>query len=186
MNKRYQAGFLRHVLLLSGCLLGLLLIAALVVTLLRIPLDLARYKPLIESGVSEALGREINIDGDIVVTTSLWPYFEIHGLRIANPGGRGSGDLASMELARISVGLLPLLERKIRIREFRVSGLALDLVRAPDGQWRTRAVGHRPVADTAPPSALSVHFHSRKRRALSMQAGRHRADAHLRHGRHRP
>ena len=40
MNKRYQAGFLRHLLLLCGCLLGLLVIAALVVTLLRIPLDL--------------------------------------------------------------------------------------------------------------------------------------------------
>ena len=133
MNKRYQAGFLRHVLLLSACLLGLLVIAALVVTLLRIPLDLARYKPLLESGVSEALGREISVDGDIVVTTSLWPFFELHGLRIANPGGHGNGDLASMELARISVGLLPLLQRKVRIREFRVSGLALDLVRAPDG-----------------------------------------------------
>ena len=133
MNKRYQAGFLRHVLLLSACLLGLLVIAVLVVTLLRIPLDLARYKPLLESGVSEALGREISVDGDIVVTTSLWPFFELHGLRIANPGGHGNGDLASMELARISVGLLPLLQRKVRIREFRVSGLALDLVRAPDG-----------------------------------------------------
>ena len=133
MNKRHQSGFLRYVLLLLGGIIGLVLVAAVIVTLFRIPIDLSQYKPLVESTISEALGREVRIDGDIVVTTSLWPYFEIEGLRIANPEGLAAGNLAAMDLARISVGLLPLLQRKIRIREFRVTGLALDLVRSADG-----------------------------------------------------
>jgi AsmA protein len=115
-------------------LLVLLLLALLVVTLLRIPLDLSRYKPLAEDAMSEALGRQVSIDGDMVVTTSLWPYFELGGLRIANPVDFPQGDLAVMDRARISVGILPLLQRRVEIREFRVSELTLDLVRMADGE----------------------------------------------------
>jgi AsmA protein len=97
-------------------LLVLLLLALLVVTLLRIPLDLSRYKPLAEDAMSEALGRQVSIDGDMVVTTSLWPYFELGGLRIANPVDFPQGDLAVMDRARISVGILPLLQRRVEIR----------------------------------------------------------------------
>jgi uncharacterized protein involved in outer membrane biogenesis len=62
----------------------------------------------------------VNVDGDIRVTTSLWPYFEIAGIRVANPDGFGAGDLVSMEHARVRVGLLSLLARRIRIKTFRV------------------------------------------------------------------
>lgn len=150
MNKKRQSGFIRHVLLLLAGLVGLLLIALLVVSLLRIPLDLSHYKTLAESTVSKALGRAVKIDGGMVVTTSLWPYFEIEGLRIANPGGFASGELAKMELARVGVGLLPLLKRKIRIREFTVSGLTLDLVRSAQGDGNWVLQGPAPDVETTP------------------------------------
>jgi uncharacterized protein involved in outer membrane biogenesis len=38
-----------------------------------------------------------------------------------------------MQQARVTIGLLPLLERRIRIREFRVSGLSLNLERSAGG-----------------------------------------------------
>ena len=49
------------------------------------------------------------------------------------PGTEGfaEGDLARMDLARVTVGLLPLLERRIHVRAFQVDGLALDLVPGP-------------------------------------------------------
>ena len=133
MSNRLQNGFLRYLLRFLLLIVALFVMAAVAVTLLRIPLDLSRYKPLLESTASQSLGRDVRIDGDIVVTTSLWPYFEIEGLHIANPGGAQDGDLAVMDLARVSVGLLPLLQRRLRIREFRVTGLRLDLVRSADG-----------------------------------------------------
>lgn len=133
MSKRQQAGYLRHLLRFFTGIIALLLIAAVAVSMFRIPLDLSSYKSLVESSVGKALGREVRIDGGIVVTTSLWPYFEIEGLNIANPGGLAEGNLATMDLARVSVGLLPLLQREIRIGEFRVSGLTLDLVRDKTG-----------------------------------------------------
>ena len=116
---------MRHLVHILIGLALLLLVALLVVALLRIPLDLTRYEPLAETVLSDTLGRPVEIDGRMVVTTSLWPYFELDGLRIANPPGFPQGDLVSMEHARVSVGLLPLLLRRISIREFRVRGLTL-------------------------------------------------------------
>jgi uncharacterized protein involved in outer membrane biogenesis len=115
-------------------LLALLLISLLAVTLLRIPIDLSRYETLIEETLGHALDRRVDIDGRMVVTTSLWPYFELDGLRISNPAGFPQGDLITMEHARLSVGLLPLLQRRLAIGEFRVRGFTLDLVRTVDGE----------------------------------------------------
>ena len=123
--------------IMLACLIGavaLLAVALLVVTLARIPVNLSAYKGLIESQVSEALGREVTLEGDVIVTTSLWPYFEIGGLRVASPPGFDADYLAEMERARITVGLLPLLERRLRIRSFVVEGLALKLVRSAEGE----------------------------------------------------
>jgi AsmA family protein len=133
MNKRIIPRFLRCFLLLLAGTLGLFLIAATTVTLMRVPLDLSAYRVQLETSVSQAIGREVTLEGDIVVTTSLWPYFKIKDLRIANPGGHEAGDLLTIDRLRISVGLVPLLQRKIRIHEFHVDGLSLNLVRAPGG-----------------------------------------------------
>lgn len=123
----------RYLLYGAGSLLALIVVAALVLTLVRVPIQLNSYKGIIESSASSALGRNVKIDGDIKVTTSLWPYFEIQGLRILDSKEFGDGDLANMEFARITVGLLPLLKKKIHIREFRVESLALNLIRANSG-----------------------------------------------------
>ena len=156
MNKKGRSGFVRYLLLFLAGTLGLALIAVLVVSLLRIPIDLSRYKSVAEATASKALGREVSIEGGMVVTTSLWPYFEIEGLRIANPGGFPRGDLATMDLARVGVGLLPLLKSKIHIREFSVTGLTLDLVRSAGGEVNWVLEHSDPSADGGPDSVPSA------------------------------
>ena len=148
MSGNQRGGVLSFLLRGLFALVALLILALLVVTLLRIPLDLSRYKPMAEETLSEALGRRVNIDGKVVVTTSLWPYFELEGLHIANPTEFPAGDFALMEKARVSVGLLPLLQRRLEIREFHVSGLNLDLVRNAEGaaNW----VFEQPAPDAEP------------------------------------
>ena len=116
-----------------GSLAALIVAAVVIVSFARIPINLGSYKWIIESSASSALGRVVAIDGDITVTTSLWPYFEIRDLRIQNPADFGDGDFARLDLARITVGLVPLLQKKIRVRELRVENLALDLVRDESG-----------------------------------------------------
>ena len=137
MMLQRQSGFLRLVLLSFMGFIALLVSIAVLVSLLRIPLDMERFKPQLESTLGSALGRGVSIDGDIRVTTSLWPYFELKGLRIANPAGFTDGDLASMQHARVTLGLLALLKGRVRIREFRVSGLELNLesTAAGDTNW---------------------------------------------------
>jgi uncharacterized protein involved in outer membrane biogenesis len=108
---------------------ALFLLAGVVVSLFAIPIDMSDYKGLVESTASKALGRTVTVDGSIIVTTSLWPAFEMQGMRISNPGGFETGDLAKMDLVRTRVGLIPLLSRKIHIKEFRVQGFALNLER---------------------------------------------------------
>lgn len=130
-NKKHGLG--RYLLYGAGSLLTLIVVVVLVLTLVRVPIQLNSYKGIVELSASNALGRNIKIDGDIKVTTSLWPYFEIQGLRILDSKEFGDGDLANMELARITVGLVPLLKKKIHIREFRVENLALNLIRAKSG-----------------------------------------------------
>jgi len=139
----------RSVLYILGSILSLAVIAALVLMLVRVPLNLSNYKSLIESSAANALGRAVKIEGDIKVTTSLWPYFEIQGLRILDAKEFGDGDLANMDLARITVGLLPLLQKKIHIREFRVESLELNLIRTESGavNWEFDAA----VGEKAPP-----------------------------------
>ena len=142
---------LRTLLILLTMVLGLTVTAVLLVSLLRIPIDLSPYRPMIESAASKTLGRAVRVDGDITLTTSLWPYFEIQNLRIGNPSGFPAGDsgpmdMASMEIARVTVGLLPLLKRRINIREFRVTGINLNLVRTADGETNWVMGGHESKA----------------------------------------
>lgn len=136
-HAKREFSFFGALLKLLLVLLALALLALAVVSFLRIPIDLSAYRPTIESAASKALGRGVKVDGDITVTTSLWPYFEIRGLRIANPPGFAEGDLATMEMARVTIGLLPLLDKRVRIRQFRVDGISLDLVtnEQGDGNW---------------------------------------------------
>ena len=146
---------LKSLLILLTIVLGLMVTAVLLVSLLRIPIDLSPYRPMIESAASKTLGRAVRLDGDITLTTSLWPYFEIQNLRIGNPPGFPAGDsgpmdMASMEIARVTVGLLPLLKRRINIREFRVTGINLNLVRTADGETNWVLDGRESKAQQTP------------------------------------
>jgi uncharacterized protein involved in outer membrane biogenesis len=146
MSKASGTGILRRLLLAAGALVLLVVVLLLVVSLIRIPIDVSRVKGTIEAAASEAFGREVEVAGGITVTTSLWPYFEIEEMRIANPDGFASGELASMKRARLGVSLAQLLQRKIHVDTFRVEGLSLDLVRSKDGSVNWALGG----ADDAP------------------------------------
>jgi uncharacterized protein involved in outer membrane biogenesis len=146
---------LRILLTLLAVVLALLVVALLVVTLARIPVNISPYKGLIEAQASKALGREVKVDGDVIVTTSLWPYFEIGGLRIASPPEFDTDDLVQMQRARVTIGLVALLERQVRIRSFIVEGLALNLVRSAEGEvnWATEKPAElEPEQEPAPAS----------------------------------
>lgn len=83
-------------------LLSIAVVVVLVVSLTRIPVDISRYRGLIERQASQALGRRVSVEGEVIVTTSLWPYFELAGLRVAGAPGVSDEDLITMERARVT------------------------------------------------------------------------------------
>lgn len=124
---------LRRVAYVVGGLIGLLLIVVIVLTLVRIPIDLTAHKGLVESTAGSFLNRTVRVDGTIGVTTSLWPVFQMDGLRIGNPEGFQAGDFARMKKARIQVSVLPLLLGKVHVEEFSVKGIAVTLLENKEG-----------------------------------------------------
>ena len=119
---------LRWILYILGGLVASLLLIIILLATIRIPIDLSSHKGMVESAASLALGRTVNIDDKIVITTSVQPIFSLEGLRISNPKGFEEGDFLKMKTAEIQVQLLPLLLGKLQIAKFSVKGLAVMLV----------------------------------------------------------
>jgi len=118
---------IRWLLFGTAGLIGLLLALLLILSFVRIPINLEGQKGLIESIAAIAIERQVSIDGKIQVTTSLWPVFIIEDVHVKNPENFETGDFARLQSARVEVGIIRLLMGRIRVREFTVDGLELSL-----------------------------------------------------------
>ncbi len=103
------------------------------IALLKIPIDLTRFKGPVETLAGKALNRPVNIDQSIVVSTSLKPVFTLRGLRIGNPDGFAQESFINLDLAQIQVELWPLLQKKVYISEVSVQKLQITLVEKKSG-----------------------------------------------------
>lgn len=119
---------IRWLIWIAAGMFALVLIFIALLSFVRIPLDLTGQKDLLEWTASRALGRRVAIDRKVILSTSLWPDFQIEGLRLGNPDDFDDNDFAVMKSARISVGVLPLLKWNVNIREFTVTGVTLSLM----------------------------------------------------------
>jgi len=93
----------RRVAMVCGVMLAVLFVTWLVVLGLGIPIPLDGFRNPIETAVSRALGREVHIDGALVLRPTLDPSIVAHEVRIASPAGEG--DL--LRAARVAVRLAP-------------------------------------------------------------------------------
>jgi uncharacterized protein involved in outer membrane biogenesis len=118
---------IRWLLFGTAGLIGLLLALLLILSFVRIPINLEGQKGLIESIATEAIDRQVRINGTIQVTTSLWPVFIIEDVHVKNPENFETGDFARLQSARVEIGIIRLLMGRIRIRGFTVDGLELSL-----------------------------------------------------------
>ncbi|MGD8703320.1 MAG: AsmA family protein [Desulfosarcina sp.] len=124
---------LRWVIYLVGGFIAALLLILILLSIIRIPIDLSSQVEIVESVASLALGRTVNIDDRIVVSTSLRPVILIEGLRISNPKNFEEGDFLKMKTAEIRVHLLPLLRGKIKVGKFSVKGITATLLENKKG-----------------------------------------------------
>jgi uncharacterized protein involved in outer membrane biogenesis len=130
--------------------IGLIVILLAIIALVRFKIDLSPQRGAVAELLGEALGRPVAITGPIDLATSLWPAISVHGVRIGNPHGFDDIDFASLKLARLELGLLPLVFGNVHVRDITLTGLAVNLRenQAQQVNWRFRPTD----TEDAPPA----------------------------------
>jgi AsmA protein len=132
-----------------GVVVLLLVAVVVVVGLMFDPND---YKDDITAAVQDATGRQLALEGDLEL--SLFPTIRIAvgSATLSNAAGFGDDPMARIGSASLSVRLLPLLSKRVEIREARLEGLTLNLARDRSGRnnWQDLAGGSAPAGEAAP------------------------------------
>jgi len=140
----------------------LLVLAA--VLLLPLLVDSMYYKRQVIALVEKHTGLTLHMDGKVSLHLLPRPRITATHLRLANPPGFASGDLARLPWLAVDVKLLPLMAGRMETGAIVLSGLTLNLERdaAGRGNWQPRtardttdAAEQRPDA-TAPLAALAI------------------------------
>nr|VFJ53901.1 MAG: AsmA protein [Candidatus Kentron sp. DK] len=122
--------FLKTIGIIIGVVLVLFVAIAIVVPIYFHPND---YKDEIAAAVQEKTGRELRIEGDIVLSVFPWLAVELGKLELGNAPGFPEEDFARLEKMEIGVKLLPLLSKRLEMRTVTVHGLELNLARDKQG-----------------------------------------------------
>ncbi|MGH1360464.1 MAG: AsmA family protein [Burkholderiaceae bacterium] len=116
-------------LLLTLVILFVVLILAVVALVLFV--DVNRFKPQIESFVQETYQRDLKINGDL--SLSVFPSIAVSlpNMSLSESGGKDT--TLSLDSARVSVKLMPLLTGNVEADVVSLAGLKADIIRRPDG-----------------------------------------------------
>jgi len=114
---------------------SLIVLALVIVGLLIAPffIDVNDYKSRIEHEVENATGRHLSI-GEVQASLFPWVGVRLDQVRLANRDGFSERDFLSVERLHVKLALLPLLNRKIEIKQFEIDAPKFSLERHADGQ----------------------------------------------------
>lgn len=115
-------------------LLVLLIISLLGLMYFGVTVDLGFLKGGVESSAGSVLGRTVAIEGPVVLEFSEWPAIEVRDVRVANLPDASNPDFLHAGLARIQVGIFPLLKGNIEIGEVTAADVTLNLENNAEGQ----------------------------------------------------
>ena len=101
-----MAKIAKIVLILIGALVGLIVVAAIGLTLFFDPND---YRDDISTQVRNATGREFVIDGELSISVFPWLAIEVGHTTLGNAEGFGDEPMLSFDKASLSVEIMPLL-----------------------------------------------------------------------------
>ncbi len=114
----------------------LVLVAVIVLPML---VDSSHYKRQVIALVKERTGHDLHIDGDVRLRVFPGLRLTVSHIRLANPPGFSTSDLARLPWLMVDVKLLPLLAGRIEPHALDVVGLRLNLERDQRGRgnWQT-------------------------------------------------
>jgi len=138
---------------------NLLLVAlALLVTLVAglaaflFTLDVQRYKPQLVAAVGQALGRPVEVRGEIAFTPAWLPTLAVQDVHIGATGWVSPTPLVVVERAEATVDLRALLDRRVEVTRVHLAGVRIELARDADGRgnWETAPAAASAAAEAPP------------------------------------
>ncbi len=120
--------------------------------------DANHYKQKIINLVNKQTGRELTIAGDLKLAVYPDIAIEMGKTSLSNAKGFAGDQFATIGSAQVSVEVLPLLKKEIKIDEIRLNGLKLNLHRKADGStnWDDLAQGKDKASAKEKPPAKVV------------------------------
>ncbi len=137
--------FLKWGAIVIGCL-AVVIIAA----LLLIPrfVNVQKYKPVLESKVTEATGRPFSVGDDLRLSLFPWAGVSFSDLRLGNPAGFAEKEFVTVKSFEVRLKLLPLIRKDIQIKRFVVNEPHIALI--TDKKGRTNWEQPKPPSKGAP------------------------------------
>ncbi|MBA3032018.1 MAG: AsmA family protein [Gammaproteobacteria bacterium] len=110
---------------------AVLLVIVVLMGVLLASFDAARLKSELTAAVQEQTGRKLKIDGDL--SLSFWPNVGVKIGRTTLSERDGDASFASLNSARVSVAVLPLLSKQVVAKTVEISGLDVTVIKRRDG-----------------------------------------------------
>jgi len=125
---------LKWLLIIGGGVVALVIAALLVIPLF---VDVEKYKPEIETQVSNAVGRPFAIKGPLKLSLFPWAGLALSDLHLGSPPGYTEQDLLFVKSFDVRMKLLPLLSKDVQVQRFVIEGpkIALERNKAGRGNW---------------------------------------------------
>jgi len=111
---------------------GLVLVLGAVIAYIAATFDPNAYKPQVIQLVKDKKQRTLKLDGDIKL--KFWPNIGADLGKVALSEFQSESEFASMERARVSLKLMPLLRKKVIVDEVEFSGVRATLIKYKDGR----------------------------------------------------
>lgn len=115
--------------------------------------DWNKYKPQIVTQVKNATGLDVTVNGDLSLSVIPSPRVKIEELVVASPHKIQFDNLLSMKSAEVSVALLPLLQKQIKVDSVTLVEPDIQIEIMEDGMpsWQTEKLKKaEEVSDVAP------------------------------------
>ena len=126
--------FFRWLAIIFVTLSALVLAVMLVLSLLDVTVNLDHLRGGVETSASVALGRDVSITGPVRLNLSGWPSIEVQDVAIANVPGAATDVFFRAGLARLQIGVPPLLRGELVIGEITAEKVTLNLENDAQGK----------------------------------------------------
>lgn len=131
---------------------GVFVLFVLAIILIPLFVDINHYKPQIQAQVTKATGRSMTLGGDLKLSLFPWVGISLSDLHFGNPEGFSEEDMVAVDDFRVKIKVLPLLSKKVEVKEFVLSGARVILETRKDGTtgWQDLGKAGAPSEPSAP------------------------------------